>query len=511
MVDTGRCRQRIGGLCAFVFLTAGSAMADGTGPELIANGDFEAGFDADGVAAGWTGFGTGAGAVLKPNPRLGRIGGGVYGAAHWNEAIGQWDDDYQTIRLHGKAHLVDAGRFDVVTRLQNELGPEVITVAKLGMEAYFHEIARRDPLQGDLIQNGREFADHCYQRSQDSGHWAHCYYGFNEPDMNNAGTLRKVAIVERGFTERLHELGLRSIVLNHSTGTPGPMENMLIDEVRDLLAVADYVGYHCYGGPSGFFMCHPDSLTYHSLRWRIFAGWYEDRGWRFPPVIYTEATTWWGWHKDHSATAVRDDLLCFADHMKEDAWAVGLNIFCTGHWPGQVWHDWCVTEYPGRVPNGPNLIVDACRTHNMNNPVDARSGTGSQEILAEGSRFSAGIVQQIPTRPGRVYRFSAWFRHEFTGGWPHRTEILIGFDPTGQTASASAATVQWSADLVGGNGWETDIWYRHETTFTAAGNATSVWLRGRKTSGPTKVRVYFDDVSARDTGEVAAEASLATY
>ncbi len=477
------------------FLAVGAALlaaaAVVSAENLLSNADFESGFGPDGVAREWVGSSTGIDGVFKPNPRLGRIGGGIYGAAHWNEAENAWNDDLATIRLNGKAHLVDASRFDMVTTLQNTVGPEVVTVAKLGAEAYFEQ-RHRNPLQGDVEANGAEFADYCYERSLADNHWAHCYYGLNEPNVNDADDMRRIARFEKAFTERLHEYGMRSCVLNNSTGTPGDMNNMILPEVKALLEVADYVGYHCYGGPAGFFMCAPQSLTYHSLRWRFYADMYEEREWRFPPVIYTEGTTWWGWHDDHPASAVRDDLLCFSEKMKEDEWAVGLNIFVTGHWPGTAWEKWCVTDYPGM--RGENIIIEACRTQNMDNPVDAHGGTAAQEILGTGGVLDMAIGQAARTVPGKTYTLSAWFRHEYTKTWPCPTSIRIGIDPTGQTEGHNRRSVKFGPELIAENGWETDVWYPCRTTFTAEGTSVSVWFRASQSDPDAGIRVYIDDV-----------------
>ncbi|MBN1845270.1 MAG: hypothetical protein JW810_06270, partial [Sedimentisphaerales bacterium] len=103
--------------------------------ELIRNGDFEGRFTARGVAHDWGAFGEGV--VCKPNPRLGRVGGGIYGTEYVASGFGLYNSDYQTIRLHGKVNLVDASRFDLVAQLQKYLAEETITIAKLGAESFF--------------------------------------------------------------------------------------------------------------------------------------------------------------------------------------------------------------------------------------------------------------------------------------------------------------------------------------------------------------------------------------
>jgi hypothetical protein len=248
-----------------------------------------------------------------------------------------------TVRLAGKVHLVDVAREDVIRTLREQLGDDVITVGKYNCEAWFQE-QKTEPLS-DPAGNGRRFADYCRERADKSGIRAHCYYGLNEPNVNAKEDFAKICAFEKAFTQRLHQHGMRSVVINHSTGTPGDRENMLEEPVRDLLAMADYVGYHCYGGPKDELMCAPSSLP-TAMRWRTFARWYQERGWRFPPMIYTEATTWGGWHDQFSPEAVRDDILCMSDRIREEPWSIGMCLFCTGCWKGQIWCKWDVSVFP---------------------------------------------------------------------------------------------------------------------------------------------------------------------
>lgn len=447
---------------------------------LVTNGGFEASFD-QGVAEGWTAVNL-RGATFKENAKLGRIGGGLYGASHGKE-------DERTLRMSGKVNLVDIARHDMVSKIKAALGPDVITVVKLGPEDYF---AGR-PLEVNPYENGRKFADHCRDLTLKTGHFAHCYYGLNEPHMNDAGDLARVARFELGFTERLHEHGMRSVVLNHSTGTPGPKENMYLPQVRELLAVADYVGYHSYGGPAAYseggqVMCGEKSLDDFSLRWREFAAEYERRGWRFPPMIYTEGTTWGGWtdNKEINEDIILDDLLCFYDKMMEDEWVVGMCVFATGAWPGQIWQKWDITRYP--------KIIEGVREYNLAYPVDAHTGTNAQQIVGAEGRFDGAVVQAVETEAGESYRLDARIKWEFTGGLARKTRIHVGWDPTGQTENAEASTVKWAADFVASGKWDTDIWYPVTDLFVADGDRASLWFRAVHTTQGPMVRVSLDDV-----------------
>src|SRR5690606_26467420 len=103
---------------------------------------------------------------------------------------------------------------------------------------------------------------------------------------------------EKSFAERAHEIGLKTVALNMSVGSPGNIWKML--EAQEALALADYVGYHTYGGQIDQLMVNAsnpqnDPCSF-ALRWRRYVDMYRDRGWFMPPAIYTEGTTYGGWH-----------------------------------------------------------------------------------------------------------------------------------------------------------------------------------------------------------------------
>lgn len=455
-------------------------------PERITNGSFEGDFK-DGVADGWTTFEVRPGAVFKENAKLGPIGGGVYGARNRKESAGDWNEDVMTIRLAGKVHLVDVAREDVVKKLRETLGDDVITVLKCGPEDFFREQGQ-DPLKNPSVQ-GRRFADYCYERATKAGYRAHCYYGLNEPNVNSKEDFAKICAFEKAFTLRLHQHGMRSVVINHSTGTPGDRRNMLEEPVRDLLTVADYVGYHCYGGPKDELMCAPSSNP-NSMRWRTFARWCAERGWRIPPMIYTEATTWGGWHEQFAPELIRDDILCMADRIGQEPWSIGMCLFCTGCWKDQIWCKWDMSVYPD--------IIEQLREYNLAHPVDARTGTKSQQVCAKGKPLIAGLTQAFPSRPGSNMHVTAWMKYEYYDGWPHRLKINVGIDKTGQTGNAAAGTIEWSEELIEAHKWDSDIWYSYSVDFGPAAERSSVWFKVSQMAGPS-FRVSIDDVSAVET------------
>jgi hypothetical protein len=448
------------------------------------------------VGYGWTGHAGWDSGAISANPKTGPIGGGVYGVTRCGGGV--CEEDAQTLRMSGKVHLVDRARMDMVTKIREEMGADAIVVLKLSPEDWQDRRKQRN-LEGDIEANGAAFADYCYEECLRSRHWPRCFYGQNEPDMNNAEALAKVCRFELAFTRRLHELGLRSCVVNHSVGTPGPKENMYIPEMRALLAEADYMGYHCYGGPKDELMCAEEGILDYSLRWREFAAEYEKRGWRFPPMIYTESTTWGGWIGGDRFTApmIRDDILCFAEKVLEDRWAIGMCIFCTGAWPGQIWQKWDITRYP-------EVIIEPIREWNRAHPVDAHSGSGSQVIAGIGERVDRAICQEVDTREGERYEFTGWFKFEFFDGQGkplgHKAVAKLGYDPTGQTMNLEADTIQWSENMIGQDLVEADLWYESKMGFEAKGERVSVWVRFRHPEKRPSVRLCMDDLQVREVG-----------
>lgn len=456
------------------------------GPNILVNGDFESGFQS-GLANNWTSFATAQTGYTKENARLGRIGGGIYGFDSNNPG-----QDDENVRMSAKTYLVDLGRYNLVERFRNELGNDVLTIAKTDAETLFPNgnpyLAPADP-----EANGRTMADWWHNRSARDGFYPHAYYGLNEPDMNTPTNLQRAARFDLAFTRRLHELGHRSIVLNHSFGTPGDLNNMLLPEVRDLLAEADYLGYHGYAaGSSTSRSCDPNA-AYIVFRYDQIAPMYAQRNWRIPPMIYTEGGDFT--FNAGEAAAVRDDMICFEGKLRERS-IVGLCYFVTGSWGG--WHDWDITRFP--------LIIDGVRDVNRAHPVDAHDGTGAQQVGGERAAFDRGVVQSFATQADSYYLIDGWAHYTFYDGyagggqparWPAAAEILVGWDPTGQTGNPAAPSIQWSSNLIGTAIGDADLWYRFQKTFTATGNTASLWLRGRQQQATPSVRVSFDDVSVR--------------
>lgn len=455
------------------------------GPNLLTNSGFEGAFS-NGVASGWTGFAAAAGGYHKQNALLGRIGGGIYGfMPNWPTNM-----DDENVRMSAKTYLVDLSRFNMVKRLREELGDDTLIVAKTDAETLF---PNGDPYSNPTL-NGRYMADWWAARSVADGFFAHAYYGVNEPDMNHVPNLIKAAQFELAYTRRLHQLGLRSVVLNHAFGTPANLNNMLIPEVRDLLAEADYVGYHPYADPRYNRTCDPRGFDI-VMRYTQIRALYDQRGWRVPPAIYTEG----GVHVivengSPNPQEARDDMVCYEALLRtQDRMAIGLNYFVTASWGG--WAGYDITRYP--------LIIDGIRAANRANPYDARTGLRAQQVGGKREPFDRGVAQAVNTQPGATYIIELWAQYTFYDGypnaWPSSAVIRVGWDPSGQTANPDAPSVQWSGNLVGGTLVETDIWYRFQATVIAGGPQGSLWLRAAQAQALPSVRVSFDDVSLRQS------------
>lgn len=466
-------------------------------PIALQNGNFESAF-ISGVAAGWTKFQLSNDGFHKASERLGRLGGGLFGC-YGPSGVPGYDclDEYQSIRMSAKTYSIDISRYDLIGKFHNVLGQEALLVVRINAEGA-GIYPDGDTWERNAYEDGRRLADHYknYWIRNNPGFEADAVYGLNEPSVNVLTDLAKVALFELGFTRRLHELGYRSCVMNNAVGTPGDNNNFLLEEVRQLFAEADFIGYHPYGNWNTGWMCPADAGPW-TYRWQEISRMYRDRGWRHPALLYTEGGQYW-WVGRKTPAQIISDLVCYERRERtEEFWSVGLHYFVTGAWPGG-WDEMHLGLFPE--------IIDACRATNQANPVDAHSGLFSQEMGARKAAFDLGIVQQVQTRPGRRVEFAGWFKYEFEEGWPHRATIRVGWDPTGQTGDALAPTIEWTNDLIaeGPNNrihqgpWDSDIWYEYRREFLTAGTSASLWIRVKQMTSTPSVRVYVDDVSLRE-------------
>lgn len=435
------------------------------------NGNFEGGFTA-GVANGWSGWGTGTGTGFhKSSGTSGRIGGGIYGSLN-NPA-------QAVLALNGKTTLVMDAGLGYLPQLKSQM-PDTIFVGRLFIN---------DPQSyvNDPVNKGIEFANICAAQSNQPTVWT----SLCEPGTGTTTEMDNIAAFELSFTNRLHQLGMQSCVLNFGVGHPGDPTHMERQSVRDLLAVADYVGYHTYGSASEQLMGGPNGngvdWEWYALRWRKYRAVYDANGWRMPPVIYTECTTWDGWKGRFSADTVLNDLKWMRARMLDDPWSLGMCIFLTGDNGG-----WSTFE----CANEP-AIYNGGGADNAAFPADARSGRAQIFGNSTGT-WTGGIVQSVQTVPGRQYRFRINYKWEYLEGVFPSVSLRLGHDASGQTASGTAGSIIWTVNLNTGVQAIHEVWRTAEVTFAASSANTSFWIEGSQPSASPKWRFCVDDVTVTD-------------
>jgi PKD repeat protein len=447
------------------------------GPNLVANGGFESAFS-NGLATGWTQWSLAGSGYWKSSSRLGRIGSGSYGSS--TQAFNA------VTRLNPKVVLLEGNALGMASALRSAL-PDARIVGRLFIDHLVSQYLSNPELYG------RKHAEDCFNQNRPE---VNAWQGMNEPDVNNVENARRVARFEKAFSDRLHELGLKSVVLNIAVGNPGNMDNMLLPEIVDLLAGADYVGYHAYGGIKDQLMVGPES-PWFAHRFRTYLKMYRERGYRMPPVLYTECTTFYAWKRGYTEPGyapfepwqIRDDLIAFERESRQDPWAVGMAIFLLGS-SSPRWDGWEVSNEP--------VIYQGAGDDNFNRPADAKAGLFAQQFGGNASELTGGILQAIDVEPGARYRLSLEAKHE-TYGPNARVGFRVGYDLTGQTANARAPSVVWSDDLIALEARETDIWYGYSRSFTASGSRASIWIEGAGPGYP-RFRISVDEVKVHKEG-----------
>ncbi len=455
-----------------------------TGGELVSNGGFETGWSG-GVAGGWSSWSTAGSGTWRQSTLVGPIGAGKYNFTEADTIVAMNPKTVLTMQM---------GDADYWATKPNMV--DTVIVGRLFIDPYIGQYL------SDPVFYGRKHADDC-KVEQDNHPRIDCWQGFNEPGWGD-DEWPKVVAFEKAFAERCHELGMKACVLNTSTGSPGNIWKML--EAHELLDIADYVGHHNYGGPNDQLMIDAspaiDNPCSFALRFRQYADMYNDRGWRIPPVIYTEATTYGGWHGAFSPEAIRDDLIAFGPFIHEDRWALGLTLFCAGG--SGAWTDWNI--------QGQGDIAAACGVWNAANPSDAVDGLYSQQFgageihpdtLSEmqnpNGNFTGGVVRQVTGLvTDNTYLLDLDFKFEFRGAQP-QAKFYTGVDPTGQTGNPNASSIIWSADIIANESAVHEIWERTWRTFTATGSSASIWLKGEQTTANPAYRVSVDRVSVKQT------------
>jgi PKD repeat protein len=448
----------------------------GTGPNLVRNPGFERSFSAGGVAESWAAWTASGQGYWKKSSRLGRIGSGSYaGGGQVVTAVK---------RLNPKVILLEGNAFGMAAELRRTF-PDALMVGRLFI----------DHLMSQYLSNpeyyGRKHAEDCLAANRPE---LEVWQGLNEPYVNDAESMKRVARFEKAFSDRIQQLGKKSVVFNLAVGNPGDTSLMLLPEVVTTLATADYAGYHTYSSPKDQRLVGPQSAWY-AHRWRSYVKMYRDRGLRMPPVLYTEMNEWYQWKEDHTPPGVspsqpweiRDDFIAFERESATDPWAVGIAIFLFGSSSAQ---------FAGRETANEPVIYEGAGDHNWSHPADAREGVFSQQFGSEAAGFTGGVVQRLAVEAGVEHVLTASLKFETR---QPATDVVLrmGYDPTGQTADGNGGTIVWSGDLVSGEGRESDIWYTSSLRFVPGGPQASIWV---SVANDKPVRISLDDVKVEKAG-----------
>ena len=441
------------------------------GGNMLTNADFENGFT-NGVGNGWTGWtATGSGSFGSPN-NVSKIGGGHYNGATYMESFSATS----TV-----AFAMPPGLAMLTTVKNND--PDILTCGRV----YIDEVNFWDVSDAETIDLGEEHAENSYDESL-SYAGIDCWQGYNEPWVETLERARKVALFEKAFTERCHELGIRSMVLNLAVGTPSSNNNPMWKEVY---AIADFQGYHAYGGPAYGVQVASDELSF-ALAMRDVADYYETNDLRFPPVIYTEGGTYGPWKNDWSASQIKVEYAAFGPKMMADEWCIGETIFtlgCFGFWCG-----WDIDNAE---------IINHLSAWNTSNPAHSRGGK-SQRITHTGSAaFTGGIAQAFSTVASGTYWFNGWLKYMTgNGGDPVDPDmaVQIGYDLTGQTSNPNAGSIVWGSDEIATRYLPSHMWHPFAKGITATGTQTSVWIRSHQPSAGTSGRLFLDALEVHASG-----------
>lgn len=123
---------------------------------------------------------------------------------------------------------------------------------------------------------------------------------------------------------------------------------------------------------------------------------------------------------------------------------------------------------------------------------NVRSGESAQEITFAYVGIDAGVFRPAPTIPGHRYTIEAHMRREFS---PAKVEMSLGVDLTGGT-NWQAETVQWFP-------WNEDVddaWGATSTTITAAGDTTTIFIKGSHLYPEPGGVLRVDNISVVDIG-----------
>jgi hypothetical protein len=481
------------------------------GSNLVANSSFEQAFT-NGVSAGWNRWWTGTSTgTWKQSQRMGKVGPARYDCGDLNECSYM---NPKTVLLMGADPHRDPNGLGVMGDAWKPTGDGLANDPKFQDTIFVGRpyIDLSLPYyEADPVTRGQEYAAQC-KHLESLVPRIDCWQAFNEPGTGE--NWQRTLDFEYAFAQQAHELGLKTCSLNLSTGSPGNIWRM-IDETfdpscRDLLAVADYLGHHVYGGPNDQMMVanqvRDDACSY-GLRPRRFKDMYDRRGWRFPPVIATEGSTYGGWIGKISPDQITNDLILMGQYMNADRWWCGYTNFATGVQCNDTWRPWDMIGQ--RIGDG-RLMSQAVGAWNADHPADAMNGLYSQMFgagevhprttteLTPAGLFDGGINQAVNGLiGGEAYLLVAWVKYEFRGLQPTELEFYLGVDPTGQTSNGDAATIEWGIDQVADKAKVHEIFTHVWRTFTATGPTASIWLRASHPMSNPSFKFYVDMVEVR--------------
>jgi len=165
------------------------------------------------------------------------------------------------------------------------------------------------------------------------------WQSYNEAISNDDPPEKWAAydMFERGFTDRIHYLGKKSIIGNIACGN-GTDAQLL--EMYPSMAKADYFGYHAYTSKET-----PGLIDqWYFNRYRSWIEEFSTRSLRFPPVILTEVGTYWPWkHPENYPLGEcveldpRPVFRSILEEMNTDWRIIGGCVFClgdSGGWSG---------------------------------------------------------------------------------------------------------------------------------------------------------------------------------
>ncbi len=482
-----------------------SLIPETVGANLVTNASFEQAYAA-GVSASWNKWWTAGNGTWKRSQRMGKLGGARYDCGDLNEV--SYMNPKSVLLMGGDPH-----------QNPNSLGvmgdANTLAIDPKFEDTIFVGRPFIDPslpyYEADPVNRGREYADQC-KHFESLVPRIDCWQAYNEPDTgdNWQRTLR----FEHAFAQRAHEIGIKTCSLNLSTGSPGNIWR-LIDETfdpsaHDLLDLADYLGHHVYGGPNDQLMVdnqdRDDSCSF-ALRPRRFKDMYDRRGWRFPPIIATEGSTYGGWIGEFSPDEMADDFKLMGQYMNADRWWCGYNNFATGIQCNAAWRPWDLIGQ--RVGSG-ELITQNVGAWNADHPADAMDGLYSQMFgagkvhpktlgeLTPAGLFNGGVNQQVTgLSPGAGYLVICWMKYEFRGQQPAQLAFHLGVDSTGQTANGNAGTLDWGPDQIADKAPIHEIFSHVWRTFTATSSTASIWLRASHPVSDPSVMFYADQIEVR--------------